>query len=84
MDLLESVGSGAAGGAIGAIIAWVGIKARLDNIEKLIEHVVTEATCDARTKALSQRVNNATDRFDRIDSKIEIILKLLIDRDMKK
>jgi len=79
-EILETVGSGAGGGFLGALLAWLGIKARMDSIDKGIATLVTERECLARTTALTQRVNNATDRFNRIDANIEYIRKLLEDK----
>ena len=78
--MLETIATGAGSGFFGVLLAWMGFKSRLDNIEKTIITLVNEKECRARNDALGQRINNASDRFDRIDAKIEVILQILLEQ----
>jgi 1-deoxy-D-xylulose 5-phosphate reductoisomerase len=78
--IIEPVAAGAGGSIFGAIVAWMGIKSRLDNIDRALGLLVSEKECLARTGALQQRVDNATDRFDRIDVKLDALLQHVVGR----
>lgn len=79
-EILTSLGTSAGGGFLGAIIAYFGIKARIDSLERALGELVTDRECKARSGALSQRMDNSVDRFSRIDANIEIIRQMLMDR----
>ena len=78
-ETLQNVGSGAGGGLLGVILTWFGLKSRLDSMEKTVEGLVTEKICEARTKALVQRIDNARDRFDKIDLKLESLHQVTVN-----
>lgn len=78
-DLLASLGTSAGGGLFGALLAYLGIKQRIDSLEKAIAEMVTSRECSARAGGLSQRIDNSVDRFSRIDANIEIIRQMLMD-----
>ena len=71
MDI-ESVGAGAGGGALSAILAWFGIKQRLDrqdkDIEKIQEGTIWRSTCNATHEGLN-------DRMERMERKIDILVE---------
>ena len=77
-DLLASIGTSAGGGLLGALLAYLGIKARLDSIEKSMTEMVTTRECAARSGGIVQRLENSLDRFSRIDANIEIIRQMLM------
>jgi len=79
LETLQTLASSAGGGFMGVVVAWLAIKTRLDALEKAIEKLVTNKECDARTHALSQRVDNGSARFNRIDANVEVIRQLLIN-----
>ena len=84
LELLSSETAGVAGmagagsGIIGVLMAWLGIKSRLDTIEKKVDTVVSERECQARSAALAQRVDNSVSRFNRIDTNIEVLRELIL------
>jgi len=80
MELWPPAAAGAGGSFFGMLIAWLGIKSRLDTIEKTLETVVREKECQARTIALTQRVDNSVSRFNRVDANIEVVRELLLKR----
>jgi len=77
-DLLASLGTSAGGGLLGALLAYFGIKQRMDSLEKTLTEMVTNRECNARHGGLSQRIDNGLDRFSRIDANIEIIRQMLM------
>jgi len=81
-EIFGTIGSGAGGGLIGALIAYLGIKTRLDSLEKGILTMVSQRECAAVSAGLSQRVNNAADRFSRIDANIEVLRQILVHQNM--
>ena len=78
LELWPTAASGAGGSILGMVVAWLGIKTRLDTIEKTLEMVVREKECQARTTALTQRVDNSVSRFNRVDANIEVVRELLL------
>ena len=74
---IESVGSGAGGGLLMAILTWLGIKQRLDrqdrDIEKLQDSAVWRSTCVVTHK-------NVDERLARMETKMDDIHRVLIDR----
>lgn len=69
---IEDIGMGAgAGGFIGAILTFFGIKQRMDrhekDIEKLSDHTVWRTTCQTTHRAVEQRL-------ERIETKIDMII----------
>ena len=83
-EQLLTLGAGGGGGLIGALVAWFGIRSRLDAMEKSLEARVTEKECAAAQRAqatvasgLSQRIDNSVERFTRIDANIERIRQML-------
>jgi hypothetical protein len=78
-DLLASLGTSAGGGLLGALLAYLGIKSRLDSIERVLADMVTSRECVARSGGLSRRLDNSIDRFSRIDANIEVIRQMLMN-----
>ena len=72
--------AGAGGGIVGMVVAWLGIKARMDSIEKTLEKLVHSGECDAHRGAMTQRIDNSISRFNRVDANIEVITRMLVDR----
>lgn len=77
---IEDIGLGAgAGGLLGAILTFIGIKQRLDrqdkDIEKINDGTVWRSTCHATHKAIfdDREINNQ--RLYRIETKIDQILE---------
>jgi len=77
-EIFGTIGSGAGGGMVGALIAWWGLKGRIDSLEKIISTMVSHGEFIATISGLSQRINNSMDRFNRIDANIELIRQLLL------
>lgn len=79
LETLQTLGSSAGGGFLGVVIGWIALKARLDTLESRIAVLVSEKECSARSAAITQRVDNAKERFTRIDANVEVIRQLLIN-----
>ena len=77
-ELLASLGTSAGGGLLGALLAYLGIKQRMDSLEKTLSEMVTSRECTARSGGIVQRLENSLDRFSRIDANIEIIRQMLM------
>ena len=80
LETVTTAVAGAGGGVVGMVVAWLGIKARMDSMEKTLEKLVHSTTCDANRRAMTQRIDNSISRFNRVDANIEVITKMLIDR----
>ena len=78
IGIVEPILSAAGGSFLGVLIAYLALKSRLDNLEKAIGSFVNEKECSARHMAMSQRIDNAANRFDRIDTKLEVMVQMLM------
>ncbi len=71
MDI-EDVGKGGAGGILGALMAWLGFKSQINNIEKKVNRLCNEVrykdTCDATHKPIERQL-------EKIDSKLDKLLE---------
>jgi len=60
--LLTSAGGAGGGGLLGAVLAWLGFKTKIQNIERRIdnfsEDVRYKDTCEEIQKALNRRLKN--------------------------
>ena len=76
MDM-GSAGYGAGGGILGAILAWAGIKQRLDGHEKRIETLESDTVWKDQHAECSRSWHDA---LARLDSKLDIVLAKLGDK----
>ncbi len=71
----DDIGTGAGGGIIGTVLAWLGFKSRINSIEKKIEaiskSVVYMDVFREFEKRYIESCNNIYDRLEKIDNKLE-------------
>ena len=78
-ELIEPLAAGAGGSMLGVLLAYWGLKTRLDSFEKALQHFVTDKEFSATVHALTQRIDNSVARFNRVDTNLEVMLKILMD-----
>ncbi len=69
MDI-EDVGKGGAGGILGALMAWLGFKSQINNIEKKVDRLCNEVqykdTCEATHKPIERQLAKIDSKLDRL------------------
>ena len=76
VEIIPPVASAAGGSLLGVLIAYMGLKSRIDSMEKHLETYVTNRECGAKHDSVTQRMDNASNRFDRIDTKLEVLVQM--------
>lgn len=78
-DLLTTGGAGVGGSLLGALLAFLGLKTRIDAAEKKIctlnNNVVYEATCQARHHGFEQRFDDQAELLKEVRTDIKSILR---------
>ncbi len=67
---IENVGYGGGGSLLGALLAYVGFKQRLDKLEKSVVYTDTCKVCS----------DNNGKNFDRIEKKLDMIIEHMIPK----
>ena len=73
-NLLQTGGAGLGGGMVGAIMAFFGLKTRINSVEKTLDKVVFRDLCDERYKNLSEQLDKQDKKLDKQSDKLDAIL----------
>ena len=69
-DWIEVIGSGTGGGILGTILAYLGLKSKVDALEAKVEKqgdkTVWRDTCIATHKAINGRLERIEDKVDKL------------------
>jgi len=75
IETIKNVGIGGGGGIVGVLLAFFGFKSRLDNIDRKLEHVVYEDTCDATVAGIEKQLETQTELMKEQRDDIKELLK---------
>ena len=72
---LETIGAGAGSGIIGVVLAFLGFKSRLDNIDRKLTNVVYKDTFEAVINGIQKQLETQTKLIERQGDDIKELLK---------
>ena len=74
-ETIKTIGAGAGSGILGVILAFFGLKSRINSIDRKLEHVVYDDTCKATVTGIEKQLNTVTDLLKEQRTDIKELLK---------